>query len=108
MKGQWKKVYQSEIYGDCTSRMIFEPLEKITVQEMCDWIINESDEWGYIGIKCPGTIFGNPCVEYYHGHYVNRNRDHIEFKFPPHIANAVIKRLEWHGGWSNGDWLFAI
>lgn len=105
----FKRIYSSPIHGDETSDSYFEPLKPITVQELCDYIISQKGDWGYIGIKKPGTIFGEPNVEYFHGQYVDNNRNPIgNFKFPPHIANATIKKLCWSGGWSRADYLITI
>lgn len=104
-----RTVYMGEVGGDCTSHDIYESIEPMTVQELCDEIIKNTGEWGYIGIKKPGTIFGDPKVEYFHGKYVDEHRNPIgDFKFPPHIASAYIKKIDWSGGWSRADWVITI
>ena len=43
------------------------------------------------------------------GQYVNDQYEPIEgFKFPPHIANARIVKVDWDGGWGRSDWLITI
>lgn len=104
-----RKVFSGELRGDCCSHDIYEPVEPMTVQELCDEIISNERIWGYIGIKKTGTFFGSPQVEYFHGQYVNDKREPIgEFKFPPHIANAQVKRIDWDGGWGRADWLITL
>lgn len=104
----FKQTFCGPVRGDCCSHDIYVAIKPVTVQELCDYIISNKGEWGYIGIACPGTIFGEPNVEYFHGKYVDSKRNPIEFKFPPHIANAVVKRIDWDGGWSRADWLLTI
>lgn len=105
----FKLTYIGSIRGDECSHEIYEPLKTITVQQFCDYIIeNHTGEWGYIGINHPGEIFGKPNVEYFHGEYVDSNRKPIKFKFPPEIANKTIKQLDWDGGWSRSDWILTI
>lgn len=94
--------YNGPIGGDCCSHKTYEPIEPMTVQELCDEILKDTREWGYIGIREPGTrgtTFGDPHVEYSHGQYEGGQ----DFKFPPQIANAHIKKVDWDGGWSRGD-----
>lgn len=104
----FKITYDGPIRGDCCSHTIYEAIKPVTIQELCDYIISNDREWGYIGIACPGTIFGKPNVEYFHGKYVDNKRNPIEFKFPPNIANAIVKRIDWDGGWSRADWIFTL
>ena len=110
LKERFANIYSGPIRGDETSHEIYMaiPSKPTTVQELCDYIISNDREWGYIGIACSGTIFGKPNVEYFHGKYVDSERNPIEFKFPPNIANATVKRIDWDGGWSRADWLFTI
>lgn len=108
-KKSFMQIYSGPIRSDCCSHSIYTPTEKITVQEFADFIVtNFTGEWGYIGIDARNTIFGDPRVEYFHGHYVDEKRNPIQFKFPSKIANAVIKKLDWDGGWSRSDWLITI
>ena len=102
------QTYCGPIRGDECSDNIYEATEPVTVQELCNYILSNDREWGYIGIACPGTIFGNPNVQYYHGKYVDDNRNQIDFAFPPYIANAIVKRINWNGGWSSANWILTI
>ena len=104
----FRKTYDGPIGGDCTSIEKYEAIKPVTVQEVCDYVISNKGEWGYIGIGCPGAIFGNPNVKYFHGEYVDGNRNPIKFRFPPNIANAKVKRIDWHGGWTRADWILFL
>lgn len=103
--------YESPVYGDCTYSAVYEAIKPVTVQELCDYILSNDREWGCIGIAYPGMTFGDPGdpnIEYFHGEYVDKKRNPIEFKFPLNIANAIVKRIDWHGGWSNADWILTL
>ena len=104
----FKKIYEGPVGGDCCYNEIYEAVKPVTVQELCDYIISNDKEWGYIGIACPGATFGNPNVEYCNGKYVDSDHNPIEFKFPSNIANAIVKRIDWGGGWSRADWIFTL
>lgn len=109
MSVKYRIVYSGPVRGDACSHSIYEPAEPFTVQELCDYIISQKGDWGYIGIEKPGTIFGDPNVEYYRGEYVDGQRNPIgNFKFPPQIANAYVKKIDWDGGWSRADWIITI
>lgn len=102
------QTYCGPIHGDECSENIYEATEPVTVQELCNYILSNDREWGYIGIACPGTIFGNPNVQYYHGKYVDDNRNQIDFAFLLYIANAIVKLINWNGGWSSANWILTI
>lgn len=93
----FKTVYDGPIGGDCCSTIIYEPKVNVTVQQLLDYIINVSNEWGYIRI-------GNIEVEYNHGKYVDKNKNEINYTWPQQILNMLVKRIRWNGGWSLGDW----
>ena len=107
-----KRVFVGETGGDCCHDEIYEPIEPITVQELCDYIISDKKEWGYIEIKREWTKFrdrGKLKVEYFHDQYVNEKREPIgNFKFPPQIANSYIEKIDWRGGYGSGNWLITL
>ena len=110
MNDIWKKmrkVFDGPIRSDCCSHQIYEVIAPLTVREMCEYIIT-TNEWGYIGINNGNSIFGNPRIEYINHEYVDENRNPISMNWPERILNAQIKKIDWDGGWSNGDWLFTI
>ena len=104
----FRRTFCGPIRGDCCSHNVYEAIKPVTVQELCDYIISNDREWGYIGITSPGAIFGEPNVEYSHGQYVDSKRNPIDFKFPPRIANSIVKKIDWDGGWSRADWVLTI
>lgn len=105
----FRRTYDGSIRSDCCSHMVFEATKPITVQELCNYILSNDRIWGYIGIACPeNTVYGDPNVEYAYGKYVDDKRNPIEFEFPSHIANAIVKRIDWDGGYSRADWVFTI
>jgi hypothetical protein len=108
----FKCIHRGEISGDCTSVDIFEATAPVTVKQMCDYIISQTSEWGEIGITTNQQIhFTSDCenhFEYFHGTYVDRNRSPIKIYLSPQIANSIIKKIRWHGGWTNADYLLYI
>ena len=104
---KFKVIFKGLIREDCCSRDVYQLEEPMTVKEMCEYILS-TNEWGYIGINCPGTIFGKPYIEYCEHQYVDENRQPIKMNWPESILNAQIKQVIWDGGWSRGDWLFTI
>ena len=104
-----KCIYDGPIRGDECSHSIYEVVEPVTVQEFCDYIISNEKIWGTIGIDCPGTIFGDPKVEYAWGKYVDEKRNDIgDFRFPPKIANAYVSKVDWDGGWGYVSWVLTL
>ncbi len=101
--------------GDCCSHSQYKPRNPMTVRELCDYILSNKNEWGYIGINdTSGGYFRNPCtfgnpnIEYWKGNYCDRNRNPIELNFPEDILNSYVKLIDWDGGWSRADWLFTL
>ncbi len=106
IKNNFKCMYRGEIGGDCTSTNIYVAIAPVTVKQMCEYIISRTGEWGEIGITTNQRIyFTFDCknhFEYAHGKYVNK------IYLSPQIANSVIKKIRWHGGWSNSDYILYI
>lgn len=89
------------VWGDCTSDVYYELTRECTVKELCDYIILDKGEWGYINIAKPGTIYdGEPRIEFKGGSYVDKDGNQIEFNMPSHYADKVVKKVKAHGGWS--------
>ena len=99
----FKLTYRSETHGDETHDASYEAIKPVSVQEMLDYLVKESGEWGTIEIKGTGIKLG-----YLNGHYVDENRKRVHFRLPPHIKLAVIKNIDFNGGWSLGDYLITI
>lgn len=96
--------------SDETSEIYFDIVEKCTVKELCDYIIANDKDWGYIGLDSHshGSLFGEPNIEYMDGHYVDKDRNPIEFNFPEEIANKTVESIRAHGGWSRLDYLLTV
>ena len=97
-----------EVHGDCTSTVYYELTRPCTVRELCEYIVSNDREWGYIGIKVPGTIFGEPRIEYSGGKFVDKDGNEIKFNFPKDIADKTVKKVHASGGWSRMDYLLEI
>ena len=103
-----KQVSWGAMRGDACSHNQYVPREKMTVRELCEYILT-TGEWGYIGIKRDNSsIFGNPQIEYWKGNYCDRDRNPIELNFPEDILNSYVRLIDWDGGWGRGDWLFTL
>ena len=50
----------SSIRGDETASYSVELDKPYTVADLVQEVVNKKGEWGYIGIKCKGEIFGKP------------------------------------------------
>lgn len=94
--------------GDCCGEVYYQLTRPCTVKELSDYIVFHDREWGYIGIKKKGTVFGDPCIEYCYGHYVDKDRKPIKFNFPEEIANKQVKKVYASGGWSRMDFLLEV
>ena len=98
-----------EIHGDCTSSVYFELKGDPTVKQLCDDILTNVNEWGYIGIaEKTGGLFGDPHIQYFNGKYVDANRHLIDFNLPEEIANSKVRDVEANGGWSRMDYLLYL
>ena len=102
--------------GDETGEIYFDLVEKCTVKELCDYIVANDRDWGYIGLERKrgpdgyfhGSLFGEPNIAYFHGKYVDGGRNPIEFNFSEEIANKTVKSVRAHGGWSRLDYLLTV
>lgn len=102
-------IYSGSMRGDGCSHNTYKPQEPTTVRELCEYIISNKGEWGYIGINDGhDTIFGNPQIEYFHGIYCDGKRNPIPLNFPEEILNSYVESIDWDGGWSRGDWLITL
>lgn len=101
-----------EIGGDCTGPMYFKLARECTVRELCDYIITNKEEWGYIRIQTqhPGFDISEMKseIEYFHGEYTNYHRQRILFDLVDEVANAIVTKVDAHGGWSNVDYILTV
>lgn len=97
----FKMIQSTAIGSNCTCEYIIELDKEYTVREFIDTILKEKNrEWGYIGIKCIGTIFGKPYCEYSHGS--------LKYNLPTEILDKKVNRATASGGWSRMDYLIDI
>lgn len=101
-----------EIGGDCTGPMYFKLARECTVRELCDYIITNKEEWGCIRIQTqhPGFDLSRTKseIEYFHGEYTNYHRQKILFDLVDEVANAIVTKVDAHGGWSNVDYILTV
>ena len=97
MKFNFKCV--GETGGDCITpyKLVFD--KPITVKEFIDEVLKR-EEWGYIGIYKPGTIFGDPCCEYKKAKLLNH--------LPKEILNKPIASANASGGWTRMDYILNL
>lgn len=89
-------------FGDGTAPYEVAVTENGTVEDFIDAVIgNCSDEWGYIGIKADGHIFGKPNMEYRYGKTINREALKAFESLP-------FKNITASGGWSRMDYLIEL
>lgn len=81
-------------------------LEKCTVKEFVEYVLNTKDDWGYIGIYNPekGPFFGYPNIQYSGGKLKAGSivEDFGEFLDKP-VINATAS-----GGWSRMDYILYV
>lgn len=85
--------------GDCTAPYHVELDKVYTVDEFVHTVLTRK-EWGYIGIYCKGTIFGEPKCEYRY--------DKLLYALPDDVLDKKIVKAEADGGWSRMDYLLWI
>lgn len=72
-------------------------LNKIcTLRELIDTVLKRK-EWGYIGVKCVGSIFGNPSCEYKKDKIIKSN-------FTDDYLDRVVDTVFASGGWTRMDY----
>lgn len=88
--------------GDCTASYKVILRGNGTVNDFVDAVINSHPgDWGYIGIKEKGHIFGNPNMRYSRGKTISREA--LE-----KVKDYPIKSVTADGGWSRMDYLIEI
>ena len=86
---------------DCTApyKVILD--KEYTVKEFISDVLSINPrEWGYIGIKKRGHIFGSPYCEYRYGN--------LKYNLPEEIQDKKILSVESSGGWSRMDYLITL
>ena len=81
-------------------------LEKCTVREFVEYILNTTNDWGYIGVYNPekGPFFGWPNIEYSCGRLKAGSiiEDFEEFLDKP------VNKATASGGWSRMDYIIYV
>ena len=77
----------------------------MTVVDLCEYAVKESNEWGYVGIISLGRPYKwldhNTLTEVYRFEY-SRGKT-ISDNIPEEIKNKPIKTAKASGGWSRMD-----
>ena len=87
--------------SDCTGSYYITPKKSFTVRDFVNAVIADPEEWGYIGIAAPRTIFGSPNIKYEWGKLTTAN-------FSDEILNKQVLELSGSGGWSRSDYILKI
>ena len=107
-KPKFKITYKGPVGGDCTQHVIYELEEPMTVRELCEYILS-TNEWGHIGIQDKDSFsYGTPSIEYWKHKYIDENCNPIQIDWPEKILNAYVRKIDWYGGWSLGNWKLTI
>lgn len=94
------KLYSAgEVRGDCTAPYNVKLDKEYTVNEFINAVLTKN-EWGYIGIYCQGTFFGEPKCEYRY--------DKLLYTLPDNVLNKNVIKVKADGGWSRMDYLLWI
>lgn len=83
--------------GDATAGYAVIISENTTVEMLLQHILKRN-EWGYVGVKCEGHVFGSPQIEY-------KNDQIIVGQFKQDLLNQKITSVSARGGWSRMDYL---
>lgn len=87
--------------GDCTASYDVTLDMSYTVREFIDMILCEySGEWGYIGIKAAGAVFGSPRCEYKQGNLIS--------EMDESVLDKEIESVTSSGGWSRMDYYLTL
>jgi hypothetical protein len=83
--------------GDETTPYTVSLNKECTVGEFIDCVLKRN-EWGYIGLKSYGHIFGSPNCEY-------RGDKIVKTEFTDEILSQKVLTVSASGGWSRMDYL---
>lgn len=90
--------------GDSTANYNVVIAQSCTLREFIDHIVKTRGEWGYIGIKEPESVFGDPCIEYKPGQIITPDWENLMYIY----LDSAVTSASYHGGWSRGDWQFEV
>lgn len=86
--------------GDCTTPYEGEFEKPMEVHELVALVLENTQDWGYIGIRDNETIFGNPRCEYRYGKLLS--------ELPNELMCKKIERISASGGWTRMDYLLTL
>lgn len=77
---------------------------KMTLSEFIDAVLENTGEWGHIGLEFKGTIFGYPCCDYRYGSLTEEGKA----TFTENQLNSTVKYVKSNGGWTNMNYLITL
>lgn len=77
---------------------------KMTLSEFIDAVLENTGEWGHIGLEFKGTIFGYPCCDYRYGELNDTGKE----TFTEKQLNSAVKYVKANGGWTNMNYLITL
>lgn len=90
--------------GEAPYKVIF--LEKCTVREFVEYVLNTTNDWGYIGIYNPeeNPFFGYPNIEY----AVGRLKEGSTIRDFGELLDKSVTKATASGGWSRMDYILYV
>lgn len=77
---------------------------KMTLSEFIDAVLENTGEWGHIGLEFKGTIFGYPCCDYRYGSLTEGGKA----TFTENQLDSTVKYVKSNGGWTNMNYLITL
>lgn len=94
----------SKIYSDESASYDVILKHKMTLSEFIDAVLENTGEWGHIGLEFKGTIFGYPCCDYRYGKLTDEGKT----TFTDNQLNSTVKYVKSNGGWTNMNYLITL
>lgn len=77
---------------------------KMTLSEFIDAVLENTGEWGHIGLEFKGRIFGCPYCDYRYGELLGAAKE----TFTEKQLNSTVKCVKADGGWTNMSYLITL
>ena len=74
--------------------------KQYTVSNFIDTVLKNTSDWGYIGVKSPNSLFGNPSCEYRYGKLLS--------VIPQEYFNREIDGVTSSGGWTRMEYILTL
>ncbi len=97
---EFKFIQTGKTAGDETTPYAVFLNEECSVGEFIDCVLKRK-EWGYIGIKSHGHIFGSPNCEY-------RKDEIVRTDFTEEYLTRKVATVSAFGGWTRMDYLLTL